>query len=162
MCGPRGLPYSHNLLYHNRGGGRFENVSMKSGIEKTYGHYCLSVSTLDYNHDGWPDIFVACNSTPSILLRNNHDGTFTDVAVDANAAYDEDGREQAGMGSAIGDYNGDGWLDIFKTNFSDDLSTLYRNEGDGTFTDAIREVGLGLNTQYLGWGVAFVDMDNDG
>ncbi len=162
MCGPRGLPYSHNVLYHNLGGGRFEDVSEKSGIEKTYGHYCFSVSTLDYNRDGWPDIFVACDSTPSILYRNNHDGTFTDVAVDANAAYDEDGREQAGMGSAIGDYMGNGWPDIFKTNFSDDLSTLYRNEGDGNFTDAIREAGLGLNTQYLGWGVAFVDMDNDG
>lgn len=161
-CGPRGLPYSHNLLYHNLGGGHFEDVSKPSGIEKTNGHYCFSVSTLDYDHDGWPDIFVACDSTPSILYRNNHDGTFTDVSVEANAAFDSDGREQAGMGSAVGDYNGDGWPDIFKTNFSDDVSTLYRNQGDGTFNDVIHEVGLGLNTQYLGWGVAFVDMDNDG
>lgn len=162
MCGPRGLPFAPNVLYHNLGGGRFADVSKASGIQKTWGHYSLSISTLDYNHDGWPDIFVACDSTPSILYRNNHDGTFTDVAVDAGTAFDEDGREQAGMGSAIGDYNGDGWPDIFKTNFSDDVSSLYRNDGDGTFTDTIRDVGLGLNTQYLGWGVAFADMDNDG
>lgn len=162
MCGPRGLPSSPNILYHNEGNGRFADVSKSSGIEKTYGHYCLSVSTLDYNDDGWPDIYVACDSTPSILYRNNRDGTFTDVAVEAGAAYDEDGREQAGMGSAIGDYDGDGRPDIFKTNFSDDVSSLYRNDGDGTFTSTIQQAGLGLNTQYLGWGVAFLDADNDG
>ena len=162
MCGPRGLPSSHNILYHNMGNGRFVDVSKTSGIEKTYGHYCLSVSTLDYNDDGWPDIYVACDSTPSILYRNNHDGTFTDVAVEAGAAYDEDGREQAGMGSAIADYDGDGREDIFKTNFSDDVSSLYRNNGDGTFSSTIQNAGLGLNTQYLGWGVTFLDVDNDG
>ena len=162
MCGPRGLPFAPNVLYRNLGGGRFADVSRSSGIQNTQGHYCLSVSTLDYNHDGWPDIFVACDSTPSILYRNNRNGTFTDIAVDAGSAFDEDGREQAGMGSAVADYNGDGWPDIFKTNFSDDVSTLYRNDGDGNFTDTIREAGLGLNTQYLGWGVAFVDLDNDG
>ena len=112
MCGPRGLDSSPNLLYHNLGGGRFANASTSSGIEKTNGHYCLGVSTLDYNRDGWPDIYVACDSTPSILYRNNKDGTFTDVAVDAGVAFDEDGREQAGMGAAIADYNGDGLADI--------------------------------------------------
>jgi hypothetical protein len=122
----------------------------------------LSVSTLDFDEDGWPDIYVACDSTPSILYRNNHDGTFTDVAVTAGAAFNEDGREQAGMGSTIGDYNGDGHLDIFKTNFSDDTSTLYRNNGDGTFTDATTAAGLGLYAQYLGWGTMFFDFDNDG
>jgi enediyne biosynthesis protein E4 len=162
MCGPRGLPWSHNILYHNDGHGHFTDVSKRSGIENTYGHYCFSVSTLDYNDDGWPDIYIACDSTPSILYRNNRDGTFTDVAVDAGAAYDEDGREQAGMGSAIGDYDGDGRPDIFKTNFSDDVSSLYRNNGDGNFTSAIEQVGLSLNTKYLGWGVAFFDADNDG
>ncbi len=162
MCGPRGLPFSTNILYHNAGAGKFEDVSNASGITKTNGHYCLSVSTLDYNRDGWPDIYVACDSTPSILYRNNHDGTFTDVAADAGAAYDEDGREQAGMGSTIGDYNGDGWPDIFKTNFSDDTSSLYRNNRDGTFTPAIFDAGLGLNTQYLGWGTMFLDLDNSG
>ena len=162
MCGPRGLPYTTNILYRNVGGGKFEDVSTASGITRTNGHYGLSVSTLDYNRDGWPDIYVACDSTPSILYRNNKDGTFTDVAPDAAAAYDEDGREQAGMGTAIGDYDGDGWPDIFKTNFSDDRSSLYHNNRDGTFTETISDAGLGLNTQYLGWGAAFLDLDNSG
>jgi hypothetical protein len=162
MCGPRGLPFTSNLLYHNTGDGRFEDVSSASGITKTNAHYCFSVSTVDYNRDGWPDMYVACDSTPSILYRNNHDGTFTDVAVDAGVAYDEDGREQAGMGSTIGDYDGDGWPDIFKTNFSDDTSSLYRNNRNGMFTPTIFEAGLGLITKYLGWGTMFVDLDNSG
>jgi hypothetical protein len=161
MCGPRGLDSTPNVLYHNVGGGRFANMSKSSGIEKTTGHYCLGVSTLDYNRDGWPDIYVACDSTPSILYRNNKDGTFTDVAVDASVAFDEDGREQAGMGATIGDFNDDGLPDIFKTNFSDDTSSLYQNNGDGTYSSKIFDAGLGLNTQYLGWGVMFFDMDND-
>lgn len=162
MCGPRGLPYAPNILYHNLGGGHFEDVSSKSGFEKTPGHYCFSVSTLDYDEDGWPDIYVACDSTPAILYRNNHDGTFTDRAADTGAAFNEDGREQAGMGSAIADYDGDGHLDIFKTNFSDDTATLYRNHADGSFEDVTFPAGLGINTQMLGWGTAFLDIDNDG
>ena len=162
MCGPRGLDSTPNVLYHNLGGGHFANVSKSSGIEKTNGHYCLGVSTLDFNRDGWPDIYVACDSTPSILYRNNKDGTFTDVAVDAAVAFDEDGREQAGMGATVGDFNGDGWPDLFKTNFSDDTSSLYQNNGDGTYSSKIFDAGLALNTQYLGWGVMFFDMDNDG
>jgi hypothetical protein len=162
MCGPRGLAGSKNILYHNRGDGTFEDVTTKAHIDRTDGHYAFSVSTLDFDEDGWPDIFVACDSTPSILYRNNHDGTFTDVAVTAGAAFNEDGREQAGMGSTIADFNGDGHLDIFKTNFSDDTSTLYRNDGDDTFTDATAAAGLGLHTQYLGWGTMFFDFDNDG
>ena len=114
-----------------------------------------------FQHDGWPDIYIACDSTASILFRNNKDGTFTDVAPDAGVAYSADGREQAGMGCTVGDYNGDGLQDIFKTNFSDDTSSLYRNNGDGTFTPSIDDAGLGLNTQYLGWGTMFVDVDND-
>jgi enediyne biosynthesis protein E4 len=162
MCGPRGLPGAKNILYRNRGDGTFENVTAKAHIDRTDGHYAFSVSTLDFNEDGWPDIFVACDSTPSILYRNNRDGTFTDVAVTAGSAFNEDGREQAGMGSTIGDYNGDGHLDIFKTNFSDDTSTLYKNNGDQTFSDATTAAGLGLYTQYLGWGTMFLDIDNDG
>jgi enediyne biosynthesis protein E4 len=162
MCGPRGLPFTTNILYHNLDGKKFEDASRSSGITHTNGHYCFSTSTLDYNRDGWPDIYVACDSTPSILYRNNKDGTFTDVAPDTGVAYDEDGREQAGMGSTIGDYNGDGWPDIFKTNFSDDTSSLYRNNRDGTFAAAIADAGLGLNTQYLGWGTMFLDLDNSG
>src|ERR1700704_125654 len=162
MCGPRGLAGAKNTLYHNRGDGTFEDVTTKAHIDRTDGHYAFSVSTLDFDEDGWPDIYVACDSTPSILYRNNRDGTFTDVAVTAGAAFNEDGREQAGMGSTIADFNGDGHLDIFKTNFSDDTSTLYRNNGDGTFTDATAAAGLGLYTQYLGWGTMFFDFDNDG
>jgi hypothetical protein len=162
MCGPRGLPAAKNILYHNLGGGKFEDVTTKAHIDKTAGHYSLSVSTLDYDDDGWPDIYVACDSTPSILYHNNHDGTFTDVAIVAGAAFNEDGRAQAGMGSTIADFNGDGKLDIFRTNFSDDTSTLYRNNGNGTFDDVTFAAGLGLHTQYLGWGTMFFDFDNDG
>jgi enediyne biosynthesis protein E4 len=162
MCGPRGLPGAHNILYHNLGHGKFADFTTKAHIDQTSGHYSLGVATFDYDDDGWPDIYVACDSTPSILYHNNHDGTFTDVAVKAGAAYNEDGREQAGMGVTIGDFNGDGQLDIFKTNFSDDTSTLYRNNGDGTFDDVTLAAGLGLNTKYLGWGANFLDIDNDG
>jgi hypothetical protein len=161
MCGPRGLPGAKNILYRNQGNGKFENVTAKAHIDQTDGHYSLGVVTLDFDDDGWTDIYVACDSTPSILYRNNHDGTFTDVAVTAGAAFNEDGREQAGMGITAGDYDGDGRIDLFKTNFSDDTSTLYRNNGDGTFTDATFAAGLGLHTQYLGWGTMFFDFDND-
>src|SRR5438094_227252 len=162
MCGPRGLPGAKNILYHNGGQGRFEDVSAKAHIDQTSGHYAFSVSTFDFDDDGWPDIYVACDSTPSILYHNNRDGTFTDVAVTAGAAFNEDGREQAGMGTTIGDFEGDGKLDIFKTNFSDDTATLYRNNGNGTFDDVTYAAGLGLHTQYLGWGTMFMDFDNDG
>jgi hypothetical protein len=161
MCGPRGLPWSKNILYHNLGNGKFEDVTAKSHIDQAAGHYAFSVSTLDYDDDGWPDIYVACDSTPSILYHNNRDGTFTDVAVIAGAAFNEDGRAQAGMGSTVADFNGDGKPDIFRTNFSDDTSTLYRNNGNGTFDDVTFTVGLGLHTQYLGWGTMFFDFDND-
>ncbi len=162
MCGPRGLESAPNMLLHNLGGGRFADVSQASGIQETNGHYCFSVTTLDYDNDGWPDIYIACDSTPSILYRNNHDGTFTDVAADAGAAYNEDGREQAGMGSTAGDYLGTGNIGLFKTNFSDDTSTLYKNNGDGTFSDETYAAGLGINADALGWGTMFADVDNDG
>ena len=161
MCGPRGLPHHKNILYHNRGDGTFEDVTVKAHIDQTNGHFGLGVSTLDYDNDGWPDLYVACDSTPSILYHNNHDGTFTDVAVIAGAAFNEDGREQGGMGTTVADFDGDGRLDIFKTNFSDDTSTLYHNNPDGTFSDVTTAAGLGLYTKYLGWGTMFFDFDND-
>jgi len=162
MCGPRGLPGAKNILYENRGDGTFADVTAKAHIDKTGGHYAFSVSTFDFDDDGWPDIYVACDSTPSILYHNNRDGTFTDVAVMAGVAFNEDGREQAGMGTTVADYNGDGRLDIFKTNFSDDTPTLYRNDGEGIFSDVTFPAGLGQHTQYLGWGTMFFDFDNDG
>lgn len=162
MCGPRGLPSAPNVLFHSLGNGHFEDVSKASGFEKTPGHYCFSVTTLDYNEDGWPDIYMACDSTPAILYRNNHDGTFTDVAPEMGVAYNEDGREQAGMGATAADYDGDGHIDLFKTNFSDDTSTLYHSNGDGTFTDNTSVAGLAINTDALGWGAMFADVDNDG
>jgi enediyne biosynthesis protein E4 len=162
MCGPKGLPGGKNTLYHNRGDGTFEDVSEKAGVYKTPGHYAFTALTGDFDNDAWPDIYVACDSAPSILYHNNHDGTFTDIAIPSGCAYNEDGQEQGGMGASAGDYNCDGWLDIFKTNFSDDTSSLYRNNGDGTFSDATVSAGMGLNTRYLGWGCGFVDIDNDG
>jgi len=137
-------------------------VSEKSGVAKTGAYYGLTALTGDFDNDGWPDIYVACDSTPSLFFHNNHDGTFTETAVAAGVAYNEDGREQAGMGLDAADYDGDGWLDIVKTNFSDDTPTLYHNDHDGTFTDSTPRAGLAGNTQCLGWGALFVDIDNDG
>ena len=162
MCGPRGLVGAENILYENLGGGKFKDVTKAAHIDRTNGKFCFSVATLDYDDDGWPDMFVACDSQPSILYHNNHDGTFTDEALTAGVAFNEDGREQAGMGATVGDYNGDGRPDIFKTNFSEDTPTLYRNDGGGQFTDLTRSAGLGKHMEYLGWGTMFFDFDNDG
>ncbi len=162
MCGPRGMNGAKNTLFHNLGKGRFEDVTVKAHIDQTPGTFCFSPTTLDYDNDGWPDIYVACDSTPNILYHNNRDGTFTDVGVVSGVAFNEDGRAQAGMGSTSADYDGDGQLDLFRTNFSDDTSTLFRNNGNGTFADTTFAAGLGLNTKYLGWGTMFFDFDNDG
>ena len=161
-CGPPGLPGGKNVLYRNRGDGTFEDVSEKSGITKASGTYGLGVSTLDFDDDGWTDVYVANDSNPSALYRNNHDGTFTDVAVPAGCAYSQDGKPQAGMGVGIGDYDRNGTMDIFKTNFAGDTSTLYSNSGDGFCEDRTFASGIGINTRWLGWGTAFVDLDNDG
>ena len=122
---------------------------------------CFTALSSDFDNDGWPDIFVACDSTPSLLFHNNRNGTFTEVGVASGVAFNGDGREQAGMGAHAVDYDGDGWVDIIRTNFSDDTATLFHNNGDGTFSDVTNEAGLGRNTQFLGWGALFVDIDND-
>ena len=160
-CGPKGLPTDTNLLYHNNGDGTFTDVSESSGVAKVQGRYSMTATTLDFNRDGWTDIYVACDSSASTLYRNNHDGTFTDVAVEAGCAYNEDGQAQAGMGVATGDYNGDGLVDIFKTHFSDDLPALYKNTGRGFFEDASRSAGFDI-TRYVEWGAGLADFDNDG
>lgn len=162
MCGPRGLTADTNILYHNNGDGTFTDVTAKAGILKPGPRYSLTATSCDFDNDGWADIYIAVDSEPSILFQNNHDGTFKDVAIVAGCAYNEDGQEQAGMGVAVGDYDCDGWLDIFKTNFADDSCNLYHNNGDGTFTDKSLASGVGTNNQYVAWGCGFTDYDNDG
>ena len=161
-CGPRGLEGERNILYHNNGDGTFADVSEKAGVTTPSGYYGLGVLVADFDNDGWPDVYVANDATPSILFHNNHDGTFTDIAVLAGCAYDENGRRQSGMGATAGDYDGNGWLDIFKTNFSEETTTLYRNNGNATFTDVTYASGTGKNDRYVGWGCVFFDPDNDG
>jgi len=161
-CGPPGLDGGKNILYHNNGDGTFTDVSVKSGMENTIGTYGLSVVVADLDNDGWPDIYVANDSTAATFYQNQKDGTFKDLAIEAGIAYSPDGKPQAGMGVAVGDYNRDGLLDIVKTNFAGDTDSLYQNLGDGTFEDHTYLSGLGINTRYLGWGVGFVDLDNDG
>jgi hypothetical protein len=161
MCGPRGLPLAHNILYHNNGNGTFTDVSEKSGILKPGGRYSLGAVTADFDNDGWPDLYVACDMTPSLLFHNLHNGTFEERGVEAGVAYNFDGQLQAGMGVAVADYDGDGRLDIAKTNFSGDLSSLFHNDDGKFFTDVSREAGLGVH-QFLGWGAAFIDVDDDG
>jgi hypothetical protein len=161
-CGPRGLPTAVPVLYHNNGDGTFTDVSRKSGVSKLTGSYAMTAVTADFNNDGWPDIYVACDSTPSFLLQNNGDGTFTDIGLEAGVALNEDGNEQAGMGIGIGDFNLDGNLDIFKTHFADDTCILYRNDGKATFEDVTIRSGLGVETRFVTWGAGIVDLDNDG
>ena len=161
-CGPRGLPTGRHSLYHNNGDGIFTNVTKKAGIAESFESYGMTVVTADFDEDGWPDIFVACDSTPSLLFMNNHDGTFREEGVMRGVALSEDGMEQAGMGVGIGDYNLDGHLDLFKTHFIGDTPGLYRNDGKGNFDDVTRAVKVGVETRYTSWGTGLVDFDNNG
>jgi hypothetical protein len=162
FCGPRGLPFGKATLYRNRGDGTFEDVAEKAGIRNVEGFYAFTAIAADLNQDGWPDLYVACDSTPSIYFRNNGDGTFTDIATEAGVAFNEHGFEQGGMGVAVGDFDNDGKLDLLKTNFAGDYPNLYHNIGRGIFEDVVLKAGLAVNPQYVGWGVGFVDLDNDG
>ncbi len=162
FCGPRGLPYGRVRLYHNRGDFTFEEVTEQSGVGAVKGFYAFTPVAADFNGDGWTDVYIACDSTPSILFRNNKNGTFTDVGAEAGVAFSEHGFEQGGMGIGVGDFDNDGQLDLVKTNFAGDYPNLYRNTGDGFFEDAVVRAGLAVNPQYVGWGVAFADLDNDG
>jgi len=161
-CGPPGLTGGINMLYHNESNGKFTDVSEKAGITKTNGTYGLGVLTADFDNDGWPDIYVANDSAPAALYHNNKNGTFTDIGIEAGCALSIDGKPQAGMGVTAGDYDRDGWMDIFKTNFSGDTSSLYHNTGKGSFDDVTFSAGIGVNTRWLGWGCGLIDVDNDG
>ncbi len=161
-CGPRGLPTGRHLLYRNNGDGMFTDVSQESGIAKATQSYGMSVVTADLDEDGWPDIYVACDSTPSLLFINNHDGTFREEGVLRGVALSDDGEEQAGMGIGIGDYDLDGHHDLFKTHFADDANILYHGDGKGNFDDVTRQSRIGVETRFVCWGVGIVDLDNDG
>ena len=162
FCGPAGLTQEPCRLYHNNGDGTFTDVSARSGIEAVKPGYPLTAAAADFDADGWPDIYVACDTSPSLLFRNNHDGTFTEQGLESGVSLSEDGQEQAGMGLGIGDFDGDGFLDIFKTHFRGDTPVLYRNNGKGVFRDVTIRAGLGVETRYVGWGAGIVDLDNDG
>jgi hypothetical protein len=163
MCGPRGLPGEPDHLFRNNGDGTFTDVSVKAGVSDRDGYYGLGAVFVDVDDDGWVDLAVANDSVPNYLYRNRHDGTFEDISYASGFALSEDGREQASMGIAVGDYNRDGKVDLFTTTFSDDYKTLYRNDGEGSFTDVSFRAGLATPTiPFLSWGTAFIDFDNDG
>ena len=161
-CGPRGLPTGRHSLYRNNGDGTFTDVSKQAGISKSVDCYGMTVISADLDEDGWPDIFVACDSSPSLLFMNNHDGTFREEGVLRGVALSEDGLEQAGMGVGVGDYDLDGHLDLFKTHFADDTCGLYHNDGTGIFDDVTHASHIAVETRYICWGAGMVDLDNDG
>jgi hypothetical protein len=161
-CGPPGLAGGKNMLYHNNGDGTFRDVSEAAGIFSANGTYGLGVLTADFDNDGWPDIYVADDSTASALYQNKKNGKFQDIAIEAGCALSPDGKPQAGMGVSAADYDMDGNLDIVKTNFAGDTPSLYHNQGGANFEDTTFTAGLGAHTQFLGWGVGFFDFDNDG
>jgi enediyne biosynthesis protein E4 len=163
MCGPRGLKGEGDYLFHNNGDGTFTDVSVKAGVSDSNGYYGFASVFVDVDDDGWLDLAVANDSVPNYLYRNKHDGTFEDISYISGFALTEDGREQASMGIAVGDYNRDGKVDFYVSAFSDDYNALYRNDGDGNFSDVTYQAGLADPAiPFLGWGTAFLDYDNDG
>jgi ASPIC and UnbV. len=161
-CGPRGLETGKHTLYRNNGDGTFTDVTQEAGISRAAATYGMTVVAADFDEDGWQDIYVACDSTPSLLFMNNRDGTFREEGVLRGAALSDDGMEQAGMGVGIGDYDLDGHLDLFKTHFADDANILYHNDGKANFEDATGPSRVGVETRYVCWGAGIVDLDNDG
>jgi hypothetical protein len=162
FCGPIGLGKSKNTLFRNLGKGRFVDVSDTTGISRAAAGYSFTPITADFDNDGWPDIYVANDATPSLLFHNRGDGTFEEVGAESATAFSDAGLEQAGMGADVADYDGDGLPDIVKTNFSDDIPSLYRSLGRMAFTDEALGSGLHANPHFLGWGVLFTDVDLDG
>ncbi len=163
MCGPRGLPGEGDTLYHQRSDGTFEDVSSKSGVNDPQKYYGFASAFVHVDEDKLLDLIVVNDSTPKQLYINKGDGTFEEVGYPSGVALNENGREQAGMGLAVGDYDNDGRVDFHITNFSDDSNVLYHNDGEGNFTDVTFQAGLGEPTiPFLGWGTSFLDYDNDG
>ena len=160
-CGPRGLPAETDELYRNLGDRRFEDVTAAAGVLAARERYSLSVTTLDFDEDGWTDIYVAVDSQASALLRNDGHGAFEEVGLLSGVALDEHGEVQAGMGSAAADLNGDGHLDIFKTNFIDETSNVYLSSGSVAFEDRVHAMGAGVSAAFMGWGVGALDFDRD-
>jgi enediyne biosynthesis protein E4 len=163
QCGPWGLPGESDFLFHNRGDGTFEDVSKKAGVDDPAHAFGMQGTWLDYDNDGWPDLYVTNDAGANYLYRNKHDGTFEDVSLLSGTAMTGDGKEQGSMGIAIGDFDHDGLLDIFVTNFTQEANTLYWNRGPRGFEDISSTSGLAQpSIPYVGWGTAFFDMDNDG
>ncbi len=162
FCGPIGLSGQPDVLYRNNGDGTFTDVTEKAGIRDP-NYYGFGVLFSDFDNDGWPDIYVANDSQPNLLFHNKRDGTFSEVGLLSGSALNEAGRAQSGMGAAAGDYDGNGYLDIFVTNFARDTNTLYKNLGNMFFVDTTVAAGLGeISLPYLGWGANLADFDNDG
>jgi hypothetical protein len=161
-CGPRGLPLPTQALYRNNGDGTFTDVSKVSGIDSVQTSYGLTAVALDVDEDGWPDIFMAADSTPSLLFMNNHDGTFREEGLMRGVAVSGDGQEMAGMGIAAGDYDLDGRIDFFKTHYQLQSNGLYHNSGQGQFDDVTGESGIGIERRFVSWGDCILDLDNDG
>jgi len=161
-CGPRGMVAGYHSLYRNNGNGTFTDVSREAGIAGFNSSYGLTAVAADFDEDGWPEIFVACDSTPSLLFMNNRDGTFSEEGLLRGLAVSGEGHENAGMGVAIGDYDLDGHLDVFRTHFQREASGLYRNSGKANFDDVTAPSGIGKEKRFVSWGTGMFDLDNDG
>jgi enediyne biosynthesis protein E4 len=163
QCGPRGLKGAGDSLFHNNGNGTFSNVSKAAGVDDASGYYGLGVIWADFNNTGRPDIYIANDSTPNYLYRNDGHGKFTDISYESGTAVSEDGLEQGSMGIAVGDYLHNGRASLYITNFADEYNTLYRNDGNWDFHDVSYQAGVALPTiPWVKWGTAFLDVDNDG